>query len=210
MTHVVQIEAAVPDRRPLEYVGTRPSWIPVAQQIFRADGLSVDAVGVGDTGGFGLEFILPTNWVYVLRRFTATLRGDDEIAWDGPTWRYFWSPEVTASPAATIQVDQVITSAYSVAAPESGTTGGTFTYFEFGGGAKAHTDINTNMSNITPLGDRMPPLFGGYGAGISPQFGMHNPTPSSAEAFLSYICIWDIFPVSVVLDANFNAAYRSY
>lgn len=204
MAHDIQLISAGIELRGLKFNVVRQPYEPRGQAIFRADSATVAAIGAGDTGALRLEFVLPSGFLFVLTRFMATLRGDDIDDWNTPAFRYYWSPLIQEDPGFTVQIDQPVSQQTS--APPEGASALTYNFYCWGGGDREGKAVTVATNQVSRSGmSNMMPIFGGYGAGVSPEFTMRNGTADSAIASLSYICIFNVFDVEDILESTFHS-----
>jgi len=201
MAHVLQNVESVSTLKPL--IGERLPWVPHAQLVF-TDFIAVDEIGVGDTGGFQLKFVLPTNAVYVLQTLQLSMGNTTDVAnWDRPGFRYFWSPDVGTDPGTTLQMDMGMQNT-ALGNPNSNAAQGRM--FSFGGGDRVNSGSDVNCDTQSYFNGVLP-MFGGYGSGIAPMFFMDCPTASTAAQTIGYVCIFNVYKQDAPTYANFMTTY---
>lgn len=202
MAFAVQTVVATPLLRPLHWNGERPPWAPKAQLIFIAQDQTVDAIGAADTGGFILQFPLPSNASYVLQRMMISHRGGNfAMSWDSPSFAMWYG--LPGSPVGdAIEIRQSCSQttfhpAVSASVSES--------YYTYGVGDRIDTTSAANVDQIRGGFVDTLILNGGYPDANSPQFNMWEPDASIGITEIAYVCIFNQYDENASLEAMFHA-----
>jgi len=201
MVHVVQTVEATPRARPFTSKGERPSWAPKAQIIFAEAAQVVDLIGVGDTGGFVLQFPLPTNAIYVLQRLMISHRGADTFGWDSPSFA-MWFGLTGDEVGEAIEIRMPMCNTRFI---PPATVANQEAYYTYGGGDRAYQSSSASTAQVQKAFVDTLILPGGYPAANSPQFGMVNPDASQVATEVDYVCIFNQYEVNASLEAMFNS-----